>query len=204
MRIGTLLYTCAVIASTVLMVGVLHTQTFGFKAYTYEAARRASVGAESVVLSNWRLQDESGEVLELADLDDQLLLVDFIFTRCPTICRSLGSRYQKLQKLIEVSANPHVRLLSISIDIDYDSPQRLTVYRTRHRGNVDTWHIVRPENESELQRIVSELRLRVIPDGNGGFSHSDDIHIVHDGMLVAIEPWESDAVEAIVVDSSKT
>ncbi|MDJ0838098.1 MAG: SCO family protein [Acidobacteriota bacterium] len=57
----------------------------------------------------------------------KVVAVNFIFTNCPTICPPMGANYGKLQKLLGDHAD-RVRLISISIDPNTDTPERLKAW----------------------------------------------------------------------------
>lgn len=197
-------YALCILMSLIVVVSILGWRTNGFTDYTYETARRTGVEETPVHLTSWRLQTVSGSHVDLAAFGEDLLFVDFIYTRCPTICRSLGSRYQQLQALIESSGSDDVTLLSVSIDPEYDTPDRLALYRETHKGRAGTWKLARPADRQVLDAIVSETGLRVIPDALGGYSHSDSIHVIQDGALKLIEDWDSTNLETLIRGASRS
>lgn len=72
------------------------------------------------------VQDQSGHALHFQrDLvQGRLVAINFIFTRCTTICPLLGTRFAQVQKLLGDDA-ARVGLVSISIDPLNDTPQQL-------------------------------------------------------------------------------
>lgn len=76
------------------------------------------------------LLDAAGSQVALADElnHDGPLLMQFIFTTCPTICPVMTSTFSAVQN--ELADEP-VRLVSISIDPEHDTPQQLTDYARR-------------------------------------------------------------------------
>ncbi len=116
----------------------LSAATDRFQAFTTEAARRLAVrrapGRDS---ASCACKLQSGARIDLADLRGKWLLVDFIYTRCPTYCVALGSEFAQLQdRLAGPIAQGRVQLLSISFDPGHDTPPQLTAYlqRSRDRG----------------------------------------------------------------------
>lgn len=80
------------------------------------------------------LMDESGQTLTLDALQGRFTLVTFIFTRCPVpeFCPAMAVKFGALQSRIEresgTSAPPALRLLSITLDPEYDRPAQLAAY----------------------------------------------------------------------------
>jgi protein SCO1/2 len=58
------------------------------------------------------------------------LLLQFIFTTCPTVCPALSALFATTLRQIEVDAAP-LRMVSISIDPEHDTPERLRAYAQR-------------------------------------------------------------------------
>mgnify|MGYP001397582570 CR=1 FL=1 len=95
------------------------------------------------------LTERSGRhftVGELLDTDDPLLL-QFIFTTCPTVCPVLSVGFSGLQKRLTHEARPF-RLLSISIDPEYDTPEVLAAYAEKFKAG-EKWLML----TGDLERI---------------------------------------------------
>lgn len=90
-----------------------------------------------------------GRVVRLSDFKGQALGFTFIFTRCPfpTFCPRLSSHFQAAQqKLKGMSGGPtNWHLLSITIDPDYDTPERLKEYSAKYQADLQHWnHVTAP------------------------------------------------------------
>ncbi|HET6577262.1 MAG TPA: SCO family protein [Gemmatimonadales bacterium] len=179
------------LASAALLLaggGALAAATDGFRAFTTETARRVAVRRQPVDLPAVVLQDQSGARFTLADLRGKWLLVDFIYTRCPTVCTVLGGDFARLERqLAGPIAQGRVRLLSISFDPTHDPPVRLAAYLDRFGGRSPAWQAARPLTAEALRRLTAAFGVTVIPDGLGGFTHNAAIHLVDpEGRLADI------------------
>ena len=78
------------------------------------------------------LVDAKGERVRLAAVLDHPgpVLLQFIFTTCPSICPALSTTFSAAQG--ELGSN--VRLVSISIDPEFDTPARLRDYARRFKA----------------------------------------------------------------------
>ena len=204
MQAKTIKYSLSTLGALTLMVGLLVWRTDGFSNFTYESNRRASVEDNPVEVSDWHLQNTKNEYVSLSSYQDEILFVDFIFTRCPTVCRALGSRYTQLQALIDANPSANIKLLSISIDPEFDTPKRLTLYRQANKGKEHSWELVRPINQNILATILSETGVRVIPDELWGYTHTDSVHIIRNGLMTAIRDWDSEELDALIQNHSKS
>ncbi len=78
------------------------------------------------------LTDQFGRAVEVSSLlaEDRPTLVQFIFTSCSTICPVMGAVFGKAQDEI-FSVSPDFRMVSISIDPEYDTPERLRAFAAK-------------------------------------------------------------------------
>jgi protein SCO1/2 len=168
--------------------GALAAVTDGFRAFTTETARRIAVRDHPVQLPAVTLESQSGTRIELADFRGQWLLVDFIYTRCPTICLALGGDFAQLQRLLaEPIEQGRVRLLSVSFDPAHDTPRRLAAYQQRFGNHGTGWLAARPLTADGLGQLERTFGITVIPDEYGGYTHNTAIHLVDPrGRLVEI------------------
>ena len=188
-RVTAALRTSLASAALLLAGGVaLAAASDGFQAFTTETARRVAVGRRPVDLSAVALESQSGARFMLADLRGKWLLVDFIYTRCPTFCAVLGGDFAQLERqLAGPIAQGRVQLLSISFDPTRDPPAQLAAYLGRFRSRDQGWQAARPLTADGLQSVTAEFGITVIPDGLGGYTHNAAIHLVDpEGRLVDI------------------
>lgn len=91
---------------------------------------------EGDVIPDFHLTDERGRKIDKAAFTGKNLIVTFIFTRCPVpdFCPRMSTNFSELEKLI--AADPllktDTRLLSISFDPDYDTPDVLAEYGAKY------------------------------------------------------------------------
>ena len=188
------------LASAVLLLAggvALAAATNGFQAFTTETARRVAVRSRPAELPPVALESQSGARLTLGDLRGSWLLVDFIYTRCPTFCTALGGDFARLERqLVDPIARGKVQLLSISFDPTQDTPAQLAAYLGRFRGRHRRWQAARPVTADGLRQIMAAFGVTVIPDQLGGYTHNAAIHLVNpEGRLVDI--FDLDDVDRI-------
>ena len=94
---------------------------------------------------------------ELLDTDRPVML-NFIFTTCTTICPVLSASFKQVQDLMGAEAR-EVLMLSITIDPEYDTPEKLAEYSKRFSageqwkfltGHMDS--VVRVEKAFDIYR----------------------------------------------------
>ncbi len=179
------------LASFVLLLAgtaVLADVTDRFRAFTAETAHRIAVQEHPVPIPGVALETQSGARTDLANFRGKWLLIDFIYTRCPSFCVVLGDEFAQLQEsLAGPIARGRLQLLSISFDPVHDTPSELTYYLERSRSRGAGWIAARPIDANGLSRIKRVFGLTVIPSNFAGYIHNADIEIVDpEGRLVEI------------------
>lgn len=193
-------------ALLVLSAGVVvsYRVTDGFQAFTLESARRVQAMRSPRLLGELPLQLAEGEKRTLADWRGRYVLVDFIFTRCTTLCTAMGSGYARLQSALssEIESD-RVRLLTVTIDPRRDQLGDLANYRLRYTKDISGWDIGRPHDEQQLAAWLESFGVVAIPEPLEGIAHNAAIHVVApNGQLVAIyDLADIDSVASYVRDS---
>ncbi len=173
----TLIATLAVLLAGVLAFAQL---THGFSAITAETARRQAVARSPVRLPELLGIDQRGFRRNLVDTKDhRVMIVDFVYTRCTSICSVLGSSYQQLQSEIEKQHMVgRVRLVTVSFDPEHDTPAVIADYGDRLRAHPDVWTILRPLDADQLRLSLRTFGIVVTPSRNGQFVHNAAFHVV--------------------------
>ena len=86
----------ATVTTAAAIAAGLFQATDGGRAFTAEGARRLAVAESPRPVPRVRLLDHEGRDLDNADLPGRASLVQFIYTRCPTVCGALQARFAPL------------------------------------------------------------------------------------------------------------
>lgn len=179
------------IACTALAIGAYAaaaTLTHDFQVWTAEGARRLEVALAPVPAPDVEVQGPGlapGQRLPdlLAD-GRSVTIVDFIYTRCETICLSLGSTFQQLQAALRQDPAAGVRLASISFD-PRDSAQDLRAYGSRF-GAGPAWQLLRAADAPQTAKLLADFQVTVVPFGPD-FEHNAALLVVDQrGRLVRV------------------
>lgn len=169
--------------------------TVGFERWTFESRRLWQVEQAQLRAPAVELIGADGAALPAwgSDRSAAAYLVDFIYTRCPSVCQALGSHYQQMQRELQQrpDAANGVRLLSVSIDRAHDRPAELSHYARLHRADARWWQLAVPASDAAAQALQRALGVVVVPDGLGGFNHNGAIHLIDaQGRLRALFEFE--------------
>ena len=153
--------------------------THGFQVWTDEGARRLEVALQPVDAPRVAVDGPGVAAPDLPALLAQgggVTIADFIYTRCQTVCLSLGSTFQQLQAALRAHAeaghSANVRLLSISFDGARDHPAALRAYAQGLRADPALWRFVRVPDAAQEQALLRRLGVVVVPDGRGDYEHN--------------------------------
>lgn len=165
--------------------------TDGFRVVTSEAARRLAVASHPAEVADVLLVDAEEIVQPLhaaLAADGRIAVVDFIYTRCESICTVLGNQFQQLQReIVAQGLQDRVRLITISFDPAHDDPATLTRYAIRMKADPSLWRFASVADTQELAPLLASFGIVVIRDGLGGFVHNAALHVVTaDGGLARI------------------
>ena len=155
--------------------------------FTTETARRLAVTVHPRVVTDVKIENHIGEKHELLDQLDGIVVADFIYTRCPTMCYAMGNGFMQLQTAIrEQGIAGDVTLLSISFDSERDTPDALAAYLRRHRADTALWQGVRVIDSGKERALLENFGVTVVADGFGGYVHNAAYYVVKDGVITRI------------------
>ena len=168
--------------------------THDFQVWTAEGARRLEVALQPVATPPVQV-DGAGiapqPLPQWLTAPGRVTIVDFIYTRCQTVCLALGSSFQQMQASLQQDRHagtpPGVRLLSISFDGLHDSPAVLQDYAQRLQADPALWSFVRVPDSAQTQQLLRRFEVVVVPDGRGDYEHNAALLVVDErGRLVRI------------------
>ena len=161
--------------------------THDFQVWTAEGARRLEVALAPVAAPDVRIEGPTvaQQPLPLLLGDGRTVtIVDFVYTRCETVCLSLGGTFQQLQAAL--GEGGHVRLLSVSFDAR-DGTADLRAYASRLHADAQRWTFVRAVDSVQTPRLLQAFQVTVVPAGRGDFEHNAALLVVDQrGRLVRV------------------
>lgn len=89
------------------------------------------------VVPHFALTDSAGRPFDSNQLKGKVWIVDFIYTNCPGPCPRMTSQMHKLAE--ELKDDNGIRLVSISVDPQRDTPPVLNSYAHRFGGPASNW-----------------------------------------------------------------
>jgi protein SCO1/2 len=94
-------------------------------------------------LPAWHMTDQNGAAIGSETLRGRPWVANFLFTSCPTSCPPLARATAKLQERMRVwqpkTGAPLARIVSISVDPETDTPERLTEWGKEYHVDPRLW-----------------------------------------------------------------
>jgi protein SCO1/2 len=89
----------------------------------------------------YTLIDQDGQPVSDADLRGQIVLYDFIYTSCTTVCPAMTGQMLQVQHQLadEGRLGEDVTLVTITFDPERDTPERLREYARQMNAGDDGW-----------------------------------------------------------------
>lgn len=117
-----------------------------------ELPEELPVGA---VVPDFSLVDQQGRAVTLASLRGRVVLVNFLYTRCPLpeVCPRLAASFASLQRRFGDRLRRDLMLVSITLDPAYDTPPVLARYAATMRADPDGWRFLTGETTPVARRF---------------------------------------------------
>lgn len=129
---------------------------------------------------------------ETGDTIPKIVVANFFFTHCATICPGMTSNIKKLQESIKKSQKvgdrtaDFVQFLSFSVDPDRDSVAALKKWADRFQINPENWWLLTGNKKTIYDLSLKHMNLSVQdPQGvDTGFFHTDVIVLIDRDRVV--------------------
>ena len=128
------------------------------------------------------LVDQTGRTVSLSDFQGKVVVVDFIYTRCPLpdVCPRLSANFSSVSKKLR---GREVEFLSITIDPQFDTPAVLSEYARRWQAG-ESWKFL-TGTSAQIQEVAGLFGLIYWPE-EGSITHTVATAVIgRDGTLLA-------------------
>jgi protein SCO1 len=105
---------------------------------------------------DFTLTDQSGAAVSLSAFQGKVVAVNFIYTRCPLpdYCPRMVAQFRSLRERFAAEVGRDLMLLTISFDPQYDTPDRLRDYASRHGAAGPGWLFLTGD-ASQIERVCA-------------------------------------------------
>lgn len=133
------------------------------------------------------LYNQFGDLVTINDGDwnGKIIIADFFFTSCPTICPRLTKSMKKIQDAF-AKQDTIVRFVSFTVDPVRDSVPKLKAYGDKYNINHDTWWMLTGEKQKIYDLALQEFKANIAQEEgvDTGFIHTDKFFLLDKNRVV--------------------
>jgi len=125
------------------------------------------------------LIDHASKTVRSADLKGKVFLVSFIFTTCSGSCPATTHRMAKIHDTLQErhSSEQGVHLVSITLDPERDTPERLAGYMRLYEIDGKNWSFL-TGSTANVMKTISAWGMWARPAANGQLDHPSRVFLV--------------------------
>jgi protein SCO1/2 len=128
----------------------------------------------------FNLIDQDGDSLHLSDIQGKVVLADFFFTTCGSICPKMSNQMVRVQDAFR--NDDRVLLLSHSVTPEADSVPVLRAYAQEYSVDHRRWRLLTGDRK-QIYRLARTSYFAALDEGDGGpddFVHTENFVLVDD------------------------
>lgn len=135
-------------------------------------------------LPAFTLEDATGRPHGSADLAGSVYIASFFFTRCPSICPLLMHNVRKLQEGLDAHEITGIRLVSITVDPENDTPEVLADYARNLKADPARWTFLTGPPDAVRELVVGGFKT---PMDRANTPPGSAMDIAHTGKVVLVD-----------------
>lgn len=136
---------------------------------------------------DFALQDADGHTAGLKDLHGKVVVLNFIYTRCPDVCPLQTERMALIQRMVQPTAlRDWIRFVSVTADPVNDTPDVMKAYGEQHGMDRANWLFLTsgPDRPDVTRDLSVRYHNRFRQEADGSFTHGTVFHVIDgDGRL---------------------
>jgi protein SCO1/2 len=126
---------------------------------------------------DFQLTDQNNKKVTDKDMLGKVYLVEFFFSRCPTICPVMNTNMRAIEEQIN---DPEFGIVSISIDPENDTPELLKEHADRIGVKSPDWHFL-TGNRDYIGKLADQFNIYV------GNKEDESENLNHSGMIALVD-----------------
>lgn len=126
---------------------------------------------------DFELTDQNNKKITNKDMLGKVYLVEFFFSRCPTICPVMNTNMRAIEDEVN---NPEFGIISISIDPDNDTPETLKQHAKKIGAKSPNWHFL-TGNRDYIGKVADQFNIYV------GDKEDEGENLNHSGMIALVD-----------------
>ena len=133
----------------------------------------------------FKLLNQFGDSVGIDDWGGKIIVANFFFTSCPSICPTLTRNMKKLQTAF-IKTDTIVRFISFTVDPLRDTVQKVKAYGDKYGINHDTWWMLTGPKKEIYDLAFNEFKASVASEGkiDTNFIHTEKFFLLDRDKVV--------------------
>jgi protein SCO1/2 len=119
---------------------------------------------------NFTLLDQDGKKFQLAEARGKIIVVTFVYTKCPDVCPLFTANFASIQRALaqrhDAEKSAEYLLLTITTDPEYDTPAQLKSYASLFKPDYSRWLFLTGKRDA-LAQVWKDFGVTVHPYDRG-------------------------------------
>jgi len=171
-----------------IWIGVVITLLILLLAYLLAQLRlRETIGRPLPILGqvqDFRLTNQVGQVVTLADLRGRVWVADIIFTRCAGPCPRMTRQIREIQQALPATST--AKLVTLTTDADFDTPPVLKAYADKFGADPKRWMFLTGDKRQVANLAIDSLKLTAVEKKPEERLAPEDL-FVHSTIFVVVD-----------------
>jgi protein SCO1/2 len=135
-------------------------------------------------VENMEFINQFGKKVSFDDLKGKIIVLDFFFTRCPSICPRLAKAMKRLQNSF-TNNDSIVQFVSISVDPVHDSVPELRKWAEKFNVDPDSWWVLTGNRDSIYHFAINEIKANIADvTVDTSFVHTEDFFLLDKERII--------------------
>lgn len=130
-------------------------------------------------IRDFSLLNHNADTIKFPSDSNQITIVNFFFSRCPTFCSKMNKEMARVAKIY--NGNRLMRFISISVD-PYDSPAVLNKYSKSYIAENKKWDFLTGDEKFIHLLAKEDFLVDAFQDT------TQEVNFIHSPMLILIDP----------------
>lgn len=136
-------------------------------------------------IASFTLTNQAGQTVTLANLRGQVWVADIIFSRCAGPCPRMTRQMASLQAALPKD-NP-ARLVSLTTDPEFDTPEVLNKYAARYNADTNRWWFLTGDKREIATLATDGLKLAGFIETKPEERVNPDDLFIHSTLFVVVD-----------------
>ena len=148
-------------------------------------------------ISDFTLIDQADAIFDSRSLAGHVWVANFMFTNCPGPCPRMSAQMRQVQTAL---AGQDVKLVSMTVDPDRDTPDKLAQYAAFYSATPGVWYFLTGPRETLNHLGQDVFKLNPV---DGSFDHSLRFVLVDRKSQIRgyYQTTEPDAIQRVIADA---